>query len=159
MKSEQIYLHIPIIDRLVNRLDNESINEPVLNQYATVKKLRRLVIQDLEILFNTRIPFIKSLADYPELNKSIFVFGLNDYTGKNPASENVRLQLKKDIKNAVILFEPRLQNVEIQLDDNSDNKQNIRFTIHARLVIEPVDEPIIFNTYFDSIKQKFVIAE
>ena len=83
---------------------------------------------------------------FEELNKSVFVYGLQDYTAQNPRSPTAKQQLRLDVEQTIARFEPRLRNVTVHLEAPGPNERILRFRISALLVIDPVAEPVTFDT-------------
>ena len=61
----------------------------------------------------------------------------------------VKQKLRQVIERTIARFEPRLKNVGVQIEASSQNARDLRFRITAILIIEPITEPVIFDTYFD----------
>jgi type VI secretion system protein ImpF len=97
-------------------------------------------------------------VEYSQVNDSLFVYGLQDFTSKNPGSPFVRQQLRLDIEKSISRFEPRLKNVTVHLETTAHNERNLRFRIKGLLVVEPVAEPVTFDTYFDANKGEYIIS-
>ncbi len=116
------------------------------------------VIRDLENLLNTRRQILITPVEYSQVNNSLFVYGLQDFTSKNPGSPFVRQRLRQDIEKTISQFEPRLKNVTVHLETTAQNKRNLRFRIKGLLVVEPVAEPVTFDTYFDVNKGEYIIS-
>ncbi|MFA7061691.1 MAG: type VI secretion system baseplate subunit TssE [Pedobacter sp.] len=147
-----------LLDRLIDREPGVS-HEPVQSGYTTIKQIRESVIRDLENLLNTR----RCIFDAPEscvhVNASVFTYGLKDFMSYNPRSPSVRLQIRQEIERTIALFEPRLRNVSVRIDGAETINRSLRFRISALLVIDPVTEPITFDTYLDINRGEFVIAK
>jgi type VI secretion system protein ImpF len=57
--------------------------------------------------------------------------------------------VRQVIERTISRFEPRLKNVTVQIEAPGQNARDLRFRITAMLVLEPITEPVIFDTYFD----------
>jgi len=158
MKPNQQNLKASILDRLV---DNEPqiSHEPIHYRLVSIGQIKASVIRDLENLLNTKRQIMLPPAAYKQVNSSFFVYGLRDYTAQNPASPSVRQQLRRDIEKTISRFEPRLRNASVQVETPTERDRNLRFRITALLVVEPVAEPVSFDTYFDIGKREYVISE
>jgi len=156
MKSEKQLFYMSVIDRLIHREGlSPNINNAPVNNYLTLYQLKQLIINDLEVLFNTN-RFLFSEADsFPEIQKSILQFGINDYAGNYSELKTIQKQLAADIKRAIDIFEPRLKDATVQMIEQDKNKMNLSFKVTASISVEPVDFPIFFDTYFDITKQLF----
>ncbi len=146
-----------ILDRLVDDEPGVS-HEPVQYRLVSLGQIKASVIRDLENLLNTRRQILIFPVEYNLVNDSLFVYGLQDFTSKNPGSPFVRQQLRQDIEKTISRFEPRLKNVSVDLETTDHNERNLRFRIKGLLVIEPVAEPVTFDTYFDVNKGEYIIS-
>lgn len=158
MKTNQQNLKASILDRLVD--DEPGIShESVQNRLVSIGQIKASVIRDLENLLNTKRQIMLPPAAYKEVNNSLFVYGLGDFTSQNPASPWVRQQLRLDIEKTVARFEPRLQNVTVHVETVTRKDRSLRFRITGLLVVEPVTEPVSFDTYFDLSRREYVISK
>jgi type VI secretion system protein ImpF len=158
MKQTPQTLQGSILDRLIDHEPGLS-KEPVQSRYSSVSQIRASVIRDLENLFNTKRQITPVPSVFKEVNRSLFVYGLNDFTSQNPKSPSVRQQLRQDIEKTVNCFEPRLKNVTVHLEKPTQNERSLKFRITALLVIDPISEPITFDTYFDANRSQFTISK
>jgi len=133
--------------------------EPVQYRMVNIGAIKASVKRDLEKLLNTRRQILIVPVEYKEVNSSVFIYGLQDFTSKNPKSPSAKLKLRQDVEKAVLLFEPRLKNVNVNLEIPTEKERNLRFRITGVLVIEPVKEPVIFDTYYDVNRSEFVISD
>jgi len=158
LRQEQGNIQASILDRLIDD-EPEVPYEPVQQRLPDIRQIKNAVARDLENLLNTRRNIVPVPSEYKELNKSLFVYGLRDFTSKDPRSPTVKQQLRRDIEKAISQFDNRLRNVTVQLETASENERIIRFRITGLLVIEPVNEPIVFDTYFDINRGEYVISK
>jgi type VI secretion system protein ImpF len=158
MKQNGPELQASLLDRLVDNEPGMSY-EPVQYRLLTIGQVKASVITDLENLLNTRRQIFSPPAGYREVSKSLFVYGLRDFTAQNPQSMPVRQQLRQDIEKTISRFEPRLRNVTVHLETPTEKERNLRFRINGLLVVEPVAEPVSFDTYFDINRGQYVISK
>ena len=147
-----------ILDRLVDMEPGVS-REPVLNRLFDISRIKAMVVRDLENLLNTRRQILPVPASYKEVNNSVFMYGIGDFTSENPRSPSVRRQLRQDIEKTISRFEPRLKNVTVRLEEDIEAGRNIRFRISGTLVVESETEPVTFDTYFDTNRGEYVIQK
>ena len=157
MKQNQQNVRASILDRLIDHEPGLS-REPVQYCLVSIGQIKASVIRDLENLLNTRRQILILPVEYSQVNNSLFVYGLQDFTSKNPGSPFVRQRLRQDIEKTISRFEPRLKNVTVHLETTAQNKRNLRFRIKGMLVVEPVAEPVTFDTYFDVNKGEYIIS-
>lgn len=155
---EQTILQSSLLDRLIDREPGVS-HEPVQNRQSSIGQIRDFVIRDLENLLNTRRIILDVSEAYAQVSASVYTYGLGDFTGLSPRSPSVRLQIRQEIERTIALFEPRLRNVTIRIDGTETIDRSLRFRISALLVVDPVTEPITFDTYLDINRGEFVIAK
>jgi len=158
MKENGQNLHASVLDRLIDT-DPGVAHEPVQYRLLNIGQIKTSVIRDLENLLNTRRQILGPPAECKEVSKSLFVYGLRDFTAENPKSPGVRQQLRQEIQKLISQFEPRLRNVTVQLDKPTENEQNLHFRINGLLVVDPVVEPVTFDTLFDPNKGQYSISK
>ncbi len=124
--------------------------ENPLSRAQSVRLLKNSVRRDLEWLLNTR-----RIADVPdeglkEVNRSTFVYGLPDLSSVSVGNSGDRNRLVRNILATINLFEPRLANVRLVLVETPDSgKKDVRLRIEAMLRMDPVPEPISFDTLIE----------
>jgi len=141
-------LQASILDRLIDHQPEVS-REPVQRRLAGFSEVRAAVVRDLENLLNTRSQFLPVPGGCKEVSSSLFVYGLRDYTSQNPKSPSVKNQLRQEVEQAIKQFEPRLKNATVTVGGPSEEDRTVRLRISALLVVEPLTEPVTFDTYFD----------
>jgi type VI secretion system protein ImpF len=157
MNDNQGNIRASLLDRLIDQEPEVSF-EPVQFRLLDMRQIKAFVIRDLETLLNTRRTIYQPPAEFIELNKSVFIYGLKDFTSQSTRSTVLRKALRQDIERTVARFEPRLKNVKIHLDSDSSGN-SLRFRINALLVIEPETEPVQFDTVFDINRSEYVITK
>ena len=134
-------------------------NEPVPGRFTSWQQIKAAVRRDLENLLNTKNFSSCFSPAGRETARSIFSYGLPDFTSANPRSSSVKNQVRQNIEKAVSQFEPRLRNVIVRMDDSGKNERNLRFQISALLVVEPVTERVTFDTVLDVNRNQCSVAE
>ena len=147
-----------LLDRLLDD-QPELKGEPVLNRGLSYGQLRTVVERDLEQLLNTRC-FPEEIPEGAgEVRRSLQVYGLADFSSKNPSLPVVRSELRHEIERAVTLFEPRLRNVGVRLESPGAGERRLKFKITAQLQMEDdLAEPVSFEAYFDSNRGEYSIS-
>lgn len=149
-------LQASILDRLMDD-EPEVYSEPVQFRLLGIRQVESCVIRDLERLLNTRRIIEPPPAEFSELNRSVYAYGIRDYTSLNPRSSSVRKLLRQDIERSIARWEPRLRNVKVQLEQDQKT-HSLRFRINAVLVVEPEKEPVQFDTFFDINRGEYLIS-
>lgn len=140
---------LSVLDRL---LDNEPGNssEVQLTRAQSVRLLKEALRRDLEWLLNTRR--IASAPDdgLRELNKSVYVFGLPDFTGYKMSTPAEQTRLLRRLEVAVKLFEPRLANIKVvPVEAGLMTSRRLRLRIEGLLLIDPAPEHVTFDTVLE----------
>lgn len=146
-----------ILDRLID-LEPEVSQEPVQFRLQGLRQVKASVVRDLENLLNTKRPVEDPPDAFRNLRDSLFVYGLKDFSAHNPKAGTVRQQLRLEIERAISRFEPRLRNVVVQLETGGEKERSLRFRISAVLIVEPLAEPVTFDTVLDVNKAQFKVA-
>jgi type VI secretion system protein ImpF len=157
MSERNLSAQASILDRLLDH-DPRVAGEPVRDRLS-VRQIKDAVIRDLEYLLNTRRQILVPSPEYREVQNSLYMYGLQDFTMKNPASTMVRQKLRQVIERTISRFEPRLKNVNVQIETSGQNARDLRFRITAILVIDPITEPVVFDTYFDVSRGEYKIKK
>jgi len=140
---------ISVLDRLIDLEPGNRMENP-LSRSQSVRLLKGAVRRDLEWLLNSR-----RIADLPDeglrqVNRSAYTYGLPDVSALAMAASGDRNKLVRQIQAAINLFEPRLANVRLVMIDTPEvGKKDVRFRVEAMLRMDPVPEPITFDTVID----------
>jgi type VI secretion system protein ImpF len=137
---------LSVFDRLIDE-DPRNSKEVPLTRTRSVRILRDAVRRDLEFLLNTRRIAVPPDEALKELNKSVYVFGLPDFTGFSLATPNDRTRLIRMLQSAVKLFEPRIAKTRIvPLESEGAGSRTLRFRIEGLLLMDPEPEHVSFDT-------------
>src|SRR5512137_3042676 len=98
-----------ILDRLIDREPGVS-RESSQHQLDDIRAAKQSVVKDLENLLNTRRKIFPVPEEFWEVNNSLFVYGLPDFSSLNPKNPQVKQMLRRDIEQTVAMFERRLKN-------------------------------------------------
>lgn len=99
---------------------------------------------------------------YPELADSLVNYGLPDLQSYEVRGDRDRSGLCRMIEDTIRRFEPRLQQVRVT-SKRSDVLQRgpqagdrtVAFEIEAMLVVEPLQDPVVFSTTLDLARGEF----
>jgi type VI secretion system protein ImpF len=147
-----------ILDRLVD-MEPENRSEPAQYRVVSERRILNQVFRDIENLLNTRCSPIDIPVSFKRLKGSLIRYGLTDSTAKNPESSRVRKELCKEIEKTIALFEPRLKNPIVRIETRVGKKRELSFRISGVLVVEPLAEPVSFDTFFDINQSRYVISK
>ncbi len=155
MAQQKQHVQLSVFDRLLNEDDYNSLGGTVSDLHV----VRNAVLRDVENLLNTRKCIYRPPDSYTYLKKSLFVYGLDDFTAKNPKNVQVQKFLKANIQNTIARFEPRLRDVAVDLREEEGISQNLCFVIRAILYADPIQEPICFDTWFSVSRGEYKIKD
>jgi type VI secretion system protein ImpF len=140
---------LSVLDRLIDR-EPRNQGEAALSPSQSVRLHKRAVHRDLGWLLNARRIFEEPPESLQEVNRSVYVFGLQDFSSYTMGSQSDRAKLIRHLVAAVRLFEPRLANVQITpVETEGVGLQELRFRIEAMLMMDPNPEPISFDTVIE----------
>jgi type VI secretion system protein ImpF len=140
---------VSVLDRLIDLEPGNRMENP-LSRSQSVRLLKSAVRRDLEWLLNSR-----RICDLPdeglkEVNRSTYTYGLPDLSTLTMAATGDRNKLVRQILATINMFEPRLANVRLVLVETPDSaKKDVRLRVEAMLRMDPVPEPISFDTLIE----------
>ncbi|MET0599693.1 MAG: type VI secretion system baseplate subunit TssE [Mesorhizobium sp.] len=126
---------------------------------VSARVLREAVRRDIEALFNTerfevrpllsdgenRHELLPSLADFPEVRRSVVNYGVPSFSGRT-AYDFDREDLAREIRAVLGVFEPRLRESDTQVTVTTDKKAGLRVEIDAVLIMTPTPERLRLRT-------------
>jgi type VI secretion system protein ImpF len=140
---------LSVLDRLLDDEPNSSVEAP-LSRSESVRRLKKWVRRDLEWLLNTRRNFQEPDESLKEINRSVYVYGLPDFSTYTMASSADQTKLLRHLLTAIKLFEPRLANVRIvPLENPTVGLQRFRLRIEGMLLMDPAPEPVSFDALIE----------
>ncbi len=146
--AESNVLRPSLLDRLIG---DEPDRPRGLQTYVGFRELRDSVGRDLEWLLNSkRSPL--DLDAFAEARESLLSYGVPDfsvYSWRSPTDAN---RIAQAIEEAIQRFEPRLAagSVKVEILPSGDiDDFRLRFRIDALLQVEPLSEPVSFDTEID----------
>lgn len=140
---------ISVLDRLIDAEPDNRLENP-LSRAQSVRLLKNSVRRDLEWLLNTRRIATPPDEGLKEVNRSTYVYGLPDLSAISVGSSGDRNRLVRQLTATINVFEPRLTNVRVVLVEAPDSgKKDMRMRIEAMLRMDPVPEPISFDTVIE----------
>src|SRR5271169_770434 len=108
--SSDVTVTLSVLDRLIDREPGNSVEAPP-SRAESVRQLKRAVRRDLEWLLNTRCNVQDPGESLEEVSRSLYLFGLPDFTTYTISSPDDQPKLLRQVLSAIKLFEPRLGNV------------------------------------------------
>jgi type VI secretion system protein ImpF len=146
-----------VLDRLID--DEPGIaRDPVLTWAESVHELKLALRRDLEWLLNTRRTIQAPPEACVELQRSLYQYGLPDFTSRPHDNGETAQRLAREVEQAITLFEPRLANVRVSLAEVEDKgERRLHFVIEALLRLDPTPERVVFDTVLDVVKHEFEV--
>ncbi len=136
-------IRISVLDRLLNDGAPVSASDDLA-------RLREAVRRDVEWLLNTRRIYRTAPDDYPELQRSLYHYGLPDVTSLGRDAPASRARLSAQIEEALTLFEPRLASVRVSIPEEAvDARRQLHLRIQALLLLDPEPVRVSFDTVID----------
>ena len=144
--SPEFAVTVSVLDRLIDT-DPRNSQEAQVTRSQSVRQLKDALRRDLEWLLNTRRIAFPPEESLKELNRSVYIFGLPDFTGFKMSSPAEQTKLLRVIQNSVKLFEPRLANIKVvPMDTGAALSRTLRLRIEGLLLIDPAPEHVSFDT-------------
>jgi type VI secretion system protein ImpF len=140
---------LSILDRLIDREPSFQVETP-LTRSQSVRAMKAAVQRDLEWLLNTRRIFQEPDDSLPEVKRSLYMYGLPDFTNYAMSSREDAKKLGRELLAAVKLFEPRLIDARVVPIQSADTGiQELRFRIEGLLAMDPAPEAVSFDTVIE----------
>ena len=143
--DSEVRIAASVLDRLIDR-ELDVSREPPASRASSLRELKQAVRRDLEWLLNTRQCIDEIPDDLKELKKSVLVYGLPDFSQANVKSPSDQARLRRVIVEAIRNFEPRLSDVRVTIEPAREVERALHFRIDALLRVDPVSEPVTFDT-------------
>ncbi len=111
------------------------------------RQLKAAVRRDLEWLLNTRRVVEPPPESLTEVNRSLYNYGLPDFSSYSLSSPKDRSKLLRALETTIALFEPRLAGVKVTaVEAPSAGSRVLRFQIEGLLLKDPAPEQVSFDT-------------
>lgn len=134
-----------LFDRLFDDAPKVASEAVSLRQWS-LPELKNAVARDVEALLNSRAGLHEDrYAGLSEVSRSLVSFGMTDFVGLSLASPADRNRICRTLEGAISRHEPRLRNIQVDLDLDSTAVNSLRFNIQALLHVHPVEQPVNFD--------------
>jgi len=148
-REVDIPVRLSLLDRLIDANPRVS-TEPLLTRSKSLRELKTSLKRDLEWLLNTRRMIEQEgTASVKDVQRSLYGYGLPDICSLSLHSNKDQNRLLRMIESAVTTFEPRLAGVSVVMEPVGENARVLRFVITGLLRIDPVPEPVSFDTVLE----------
>ena len=141
-----------VLDRLID-LDPRAGADPPVTLAQSLRLAKDAVRRDLEWLLNSRRTPAAAPATLPELEHSVYNYGLPDLSSLSYDVGDDRARLLRAVEAAVATFEPRLAGARVSMVEapaaGESARRELRFVIEATLRVEPTPERVTFDTVIE----------
>ncbi len=148
-----------VLDRL---FDNEPYNQTERDpdHHQLLKQLRASIRRDLELLLNTRYYLASPPDDFPEVENSLYNYGLPDLATVNIIDLEKRDVFTRKLEKTLKYFEPRFKSVKVFFIDNPDSvDRTLRFRIDATIYADPLPEVVVYDSILESATSTVSVKE
>lgn len=143
---------------VLDRLQGAGESSESTSFAVSVQRYKAAVLRDLDWLLNTRRTSQPAPDYMPELQQSLYHYGLADVTSMSGDSNTVRRWLVRHVEEVIELFEPRLGEVRVvPVMKEENNVRSVRFSIEALLKMDPNPERVVFDTVLEVTSGTFKI--
>lgn len=147
---DELTLRPSVLDRLID-LRPELREEPPTSSSRVLEEVIEAVRRDLQHILNARLAWIDDvLKAHAQVARSIAAFGLPDFTNENLDNPESRERIRRAIEEAILSFEPRLVDVAVVSEPARPHERMLRYRIEAMLRVDPLREPVTFDTVLES---------
>jgi type VI secretion system protein ImpF len=151
-----------LLDRLTDDEPHSRV-EGRAQRTVSPARFKEGVLRDLRWLFNTQRHLEhEGLAEFPEVEKSVFNFGVRDPVGVFSEGRDLT-ELERELHETILRFEPRIirrtLRVQVSRSENEQSQRSphrISLQIAADLWAQPLPEKFFAKTEIDPETGEFV---
>lgn len=153
-------LHTSLMERLVDVAPFEH-DTPQRGEFVDVTGYLAQIRTDLESLLNTRHHFPDDdIERYPNVAESVATYGLRDLSRASSRNQADRETIRREIERAVKVFDRRLNNVKVSLDDSlAQSQRRLVFRVDAIVDLKPAKGRVVFDASLDLATNEYQIVE
>lgn len=139
---------LSVLDRLIDSEPGRQTEAP-LSRAQSLRRLKAAVKRDLEWLLNTRRTIQEAPPGAADLDRSVYHYGLPDFTGLSLRSTRDQQRILKMLESTIAQFETRLSGVRVSMEPVTENARLLRFVIEGLLRVDPAPERVSFDTVLE----------
>jgi type VI secretion system protein ImpF len=135
--------------------------EPAGQRVISMRQLRASVLRDLAWLLSTAsYDTNRSLSAWPDVERSVFNFGLPSIAGLGIAGFDAA-EAAERLQKAIEAFEPRLSHVHVtcETESGSMDRNALVFRVEAELWGQPTPQRLLLRTQIDLESADVVITD
>lgn len=160
--TTQERLQPSLLDRLTDDEPGKS-EESREKRVISANRLREFVTRDISWLLNcVNMCDDDTLAEYPEVARSVVNFGIPDLTGTALSGVDASV-LQRQIRAAIVAFEPRLTastlRVTVSTNGTRMDGQSLVFNIESEMWAQPIPLNLYLKTEVDLETGAFHVSE
>jgi type VI secretion system protein ImpF len=116
-----------------------------------IERIKQQVRRDLEWLLNSRSSGREFPPGLKALEQSVIRYGLPDLSSMNLDNPKERERFEDVLAVAIRDFEPRLDRIQVRLDDQqpSNGRPRLHYRVEALLKLEPTPLSVVFDTVLE----------
>ncbi len=116
-----------------------------------IERIKQEVRRDLEWLLNSRSLSCEIPPGLKALEQSVIRYGLPDLSSLNLDNPKERERFESVLAKVIRDFEPRLDRIEVRLDDQkqSNGRPRVHYRVEALLKLEPTPLAVVFDTVLE----------
>ena len=159
MKKNYQKIQNPLFYRL---LDDETgkLNDEQAMNVMTLKSLQDDIKCNIQSVLNNRINVFFIENENIEVNDSVLMYGMPDYTQPQFSLKQYQQLLAQKIQKIITYFEPRLQQVKVMvIDSGTDYERNLHLRIMGEINLKPNPKTAVFDTNLDMVNHIFDVYE
>lgn len=141
-----------LLDRLTD--DETEVTREGRDQHVvSLRKYRKAVLRDVEMLFNSRAyPLHDMIYEFGEVARSVLNYGILNLSGTSISGGNAS-ELEAQLKQALKNFEPRISHkaLSVHMVSSSDTHdiRTLLFEISGELWAQPLPDHLFIKTEVD----------
>jgi type VI secretion system protein ImpF len=160
--TTQERLQPSLLDRLTDDEPTRA-EESREKRVISASRLRDCITRDMSWLLNcVNLEASVDLDDYPDVRTSVLNYGIPDLTGTALSGVNAAT-LQRQIRDAILAFEPRLTpgtlHVTVETDRQRMDRQSLVFSIESEMWAQPIPLNLYLKTEVDLETGKFNVSE
>ena len=141
-----------LLDRLTDNEPDTKV-ESRAQRVLSLSRLKRCVLRDLAWLLNTgNLAIMDELSEYPQVENSVVNYGVPDMAGTTVSATDIPV-LQREIRDAILAFEPRILanslQVSINVNKQNMNRKTMSFIIEGQLWAQPLPISLFLSTDLD----------
>lgn len=150
--TPQERLQPSLLDRLTDT-DPEGKTESRERRVLSMQRLRAGVLRDLAWLLNTGyLEATEDLEGYPYVRDSVLNYGMPELAGTTLSGTDTA-RLEKAVREAIVKFEPRINNrtlkVNVNVEPGRMSRNSLTFKIEGELWAQPTPLALYLKTEVD----------